>query len=168
MPHDTAESLIESFQLSPHPEGGHYRQTYRAQSQVETPRGPRPASTSILFLLKAGERSHWHRLASDELWYFHQGGAFEVWEIDEAGKLQISLLSQTSPQHFVPAGRWFASRLAMDAGFGLVSCGVAPGFDFADFELAPSIDALGLAPLSDPELQTEVHRFLAASVSKPA
>ncbi len=166
MPHETAQELIETFQLSAHPEGGHYRQTYRAQTTVETPRGPRPASTAILFMLRAGERSHWHRIASDELWYFHQGAAFEIWEIDEAGRLQRRLLSAQSPQHSVPAGRWFASRLVGEDGFGLVSCGVAPGFDFADFELAPSIEALGLAPLSDPSLQDEVRKFLASSAGK--
>lgn len=156
----SAESLIEDLGLMPHPEGGHYRQTYSSAEQVATPRGLRPASTSILFLLRAGERSHWHRIASDELWYFHQGEPLEIWEIDETGALHITRLSQVAPQYCVKAGRWFASRLASDHGFALVSCGVAPGFDFADFELAACLEDLALSPALDTALATKVRALL--------
>jgi predicted cupin superfamily sugar epimerase len=133
--------LIERLQLSPHPEGGHFRETYRASQTVQTPRGPRPASTAILFLLRAGERSHWHRLHSDEAWHFHAGGRLLVHEISPSGLTQttplgIEISRGEHPQHVVPAGHWFAAEPARGSAWSLVSCTVAPGFDFADFELA--------------------------------
>ncbi|MCP9775863.1 cupin domain-containing protein [Cyanobium sp. WAJ14-Wanaka] len=133
--------LIELLQLQPHREGGHYRETYRAKELVTTPRGPRPASTAILFLLTAGERSHWHRIASDELWHHHGGGGLVIHELCQAGKvlsthLGLDLSAGQTPQHGVPAGSWFAAEPMAGSPWSLVSCTVAPGFDFADFELA--------------------------------
>ncbi|MBV2351951.1 cupin domain-containing protein [Synechococcus sp. HK05] len=133
--------LIEQLQLSPHPEGGHFRETYRASQTVPTPRGPRPASTAILFLLQAGERSHWHRLHSDEAWHFHAGDGLWVHELSPSGVAQTTWLGMElsrgeRPQHVVPAGHWFAAEPAKGGAWSLVSCTVAPGFDFADFELA--------------------------------
>jgi predicted cupin superfamily sugar epimerase len=133
--------LIEQLQLSPHPEGGHFRETYRGSQTVPTPRGPRPASTAILFLLQAGERSHWHRLHSDEAWHFHGGGGLLVHELSPSGVAQTTRLGMElsrgeQPQHVVPAGHWFAAEPARGGAWSLVSCTVAPGFDFADFELA--------------------------------
>jgi predicted cupin superfamily sugar epimerase len=133
--------LIEQLRLSPHPEGGHYRETYRASTQVETPRGWRAASTAILFLLGAGERSHWHRIHADEGWHFHGGGALLVHQLSPNGHLHttrigMALQNGEQPQHVVPAGHWFAAEPAPGSEWSLVSCTVAPGFDFADFELA--------------------------------
>ena len=133
--------LIKQLQLSPHPEGGHYRETYRASTLVETARGPRPASTAILFLLSAGERSHWHRIHSDEGWHFHGGGPLLVHQLSANGHLQttrigMALQNGEQPHHVVPAGDWFAAETAPGSDWSLVSCTVAPGFDFADFELA--------------------------------
>jgi len=131
--------LIEQLQLSPHPEGGHFRETYRASQTVPTPRGPRQASTAILFLLRAGERSHWHRLHSDEAWHFHAGGGLLVHELSPSGVAQTTRLGMElseQPQHVVPAGHWFAAEPASGGAWSLMSCTVAPGFDFADFELA--------------------------------
>lgn len=133
--------LIAQLALVPHPEGGHYRETYRAQHQVSTPRGPRAASTAILFLLQEGERSHWHRIQSDEAWHFHGGDALLVHELSPGGaatttRLGMDLAGGEQPQHVVPAGSWFAAEPAPDSPWSLVSCTVAPGFDFADFELA--------------------------------
>jgi predicted cupin superfamily sugar epimerase len=133
--------LIEQLQLSPHPEGGHFRETYRAGQTVPTPRGPRPASTAILFLLQAGERSRWHRLHSDEVWHFHAGGGLLVHQISPSGiaqttRLGMELSSGERPQHVVPAGHWFAAEPISGRAWSLVSCTVAPGFTFADFELA--------------------------------
>ncbi len=157
-----ADALIHRLGLEPHPEGGHFRQTYCANTQVETPRGPRPASTAIFFLLHGTERSHWHRIASDEMWYFHEGMPLEVWEVSENGHLHVTRLDAESPQHCVPAGRWFGSRLAEGRGYALVSCGVAPGFVFEDFQLAGSIGTLGLhqAELDDPQVSQTVHSLL--------
>ncbi len=133
--------LIEQLQLWPHPEGGHFRETYRAIQTVRTPRGPRPASTAILFLLQAGERSNWHRLHSDEAWHFHAGGGLLVHELSPSGAAQTTRLGMDlsrgeHPQHVVPAGHWFAAEPIIGNAWSLVSCTVAPGFDFADFELA--------------------------------
>jgi predicted cupin superfamily sugar epimerase len=136
-----AEELIAQLQLQPHPEGGHYRETYRAREQVNSPRGPRAASTAILFLLAAGERSCWHRIASDELWHHHGGGGLVIHELCPAGRarsthLGLNLSAGVQPQHMVPAGSWFAAEPLPGSAWSLLSCTVAPGFDFADFELA--------------------------------
>ena len=144
---DSAE-LIEQLGLAAHPEGGHYRETYRSQVQVTTPRGPRSASTAIVFLLQAGERSHWHRISSDEAWHFHGGGALLIHELNASGQLHSTRLGMDlqggeQPQHVVPAGHWFAAEPAPDSAWCLVSCTVAPGFEFDDFELAT---AAQLAP----------------------
>jgi len=137
---DSAE-LIGQLQLIPHPEGGHFRETYRASALVDTPRGLRSASTAILFLLDGGERSHWHRIESDEAWHFHSGGGLLIHQLSPNGQAQTTRLGLAfamgeQPQHVVPAGWWFAAEPAPGSPWCLVSCTVAPGFDFADFELA--------------------------------
>ena len=136
-----SSELISQLGLSPHPEGGHYRETYRASEQVNTARGPRAASTAILFLLEAGERSCWHRIRSDEAWHFHSGGGLLIHQLSPSGAVQTTRLGMAitageRPQHVVPAGDWFAAEPAAGCSWSLVSCTVAPGFDFADFELA--------------------------------
>jgi hypothetical protein len=151
-----AATLIQQLELLPHPEGGHYRETYRAAELVPTPRGPRAASTAILFLLVAGECSGWHRIRSDEAWHHHGGGGLEIYEICPAGgarrtRLGLNLAEGERPQHVVPAGSWFAAEPAERSAWSLVGCTVAPGFDFVDFELASSAclaaHAERLAPL---------------------
>jgi hypothetical protein len=142
----TAEEWISVLGLRAHPEGGYFRETYRSgltlAAEQLPPRygGPRPAATSILFLLKHGEPSALHRLASDELWHFHLGSAVRVHMLDERGAYESFLLgprldAEESLQGLVPAGRWFGAEVD-EPGYGLVGCTVAPGFDFADFELA--------------------------------
>ena len=140
---ELSAALIQQLGLSPHPEGGHFRETYRATEQVSTPWGSRAASTAILFLLQAGERSHWHRIRSDEAWHFHGGGGLLIHALSPAGeasttRLGMDLAAGEHPQHVVPAGHWFAAEPAADSPWSLVSCTVAPGFDFSDFELASS------------------------------
>lgn len=135
------DHLIRALELVPHPEGGHYRETYRAGQQVQTPRGPRAASTAILFLLAAGECSRWHRIRSDEAWHHHGGGGLLVYELCPEGsvrstRLGLNLAAGERPQHVVPAGNWFAAEPTPASRWSLVSCTVAPGFDFSDFELA--------------------------------
>jgi predicted cupin superfamily sugar epimerase len=135
------EQLIRALELVPHPEGGHYRETYRSGAQVPTPRGPRSASTAILFLLTAGEVSHWHRIHSDEAWHHHGGGRLLIHELSPAGAVRrtglgLDLAAGEQPQHVVQAGHWFAAEPAPATPWSLVSCTVAPGFDFDDFELA--------------------------------
>jgi predicted cupin superfamily sugar epimerase len=144
----TAADLVRKLQLQPHPEGGYFRETYRAAERIggdALPRrfnGARSISTAIYFLLEAGQCSHLHRIRSDEVWHFHAGDPLDIVEIDAAGNLKVTRLGgDLRYQHVVPAGVWFGATPApggRDApnGFALVGCTVAPGFDFADFELA--------------------------------
>ena len=128
---------IRELQLIPHPEGGYYRVTYTSQLRVPTLGGERAASTAIYFLLSGRDFSAFHRIASDELWHFYAGNALVVYVIDAAGNSsEMRVDGVGSFQAVVKAGCWFASRLEEPVGFALVGCTVAPGFDFADFELA--------------------------------
>ena len=124
----TAADLVARHRLRPHPEGGHYRETVRLPS----PPGERSPMTAILFLLGAGERSHWHRVDAAELWLWHAGAPLRLCREAEPDVL----LDADEPQALVPTGAWQAAEAACD-GWTLVSCIVAPGFDFAGFELAP-------------------------------
>lgn len=140
----TAEDLIETLRLQPHPEGGWYRETWRAPA----PEGGRAASTAILFLLKSAERSHWHRVDADEIWLFHEGDAIDLSTAEcGAGPVETLRLGAAGdgdalPQRVIRAGHWQAADPADDPspggckGYSLVSCVVAPGFEFAGFTLA--------------------------------
>ena len=141
----TAEQLAATLGLQPHPEGGWFRETYRAEETVETTRGARAAATAILFLVTAASPSRFHRLASDELW-IHQGGLpLELATLTPAGELETRVLGPDLPQALVPARRWQAARVTdgLDLppcqAWALVSCVVSPGFDFVDFELADRV-----------------------------
>ena len=135
------KDLIDRLALLPHPEGGYYKETYRASETVITENGDkRNISTAIYFMLENNDKSHFHRIKSDELWFFHQGEILEIIYIQE-GQLHAVLLGNdfdkgAFPQAIIPADTWFASRVKNQKGYSLVSCTVAPGFDFADFELA--------------------------------
>jgi predicted cupin superfamily sugar epimerase len=137
----TAQDLIQQLHLQPHPEGGYYRETYRASLHTTAESGAqRNVSTAIYYLLENDNRSHFHRIQSDELWFFHQGQPLEVLLLQD-GQLTILTLGHAVeqdelPQAIVPAHTWFGARVKAGTGFSLVSCTVAPGFDFADFELA--------------------------------
>jgi predicted cupin superfamily sugar epimerase len=137
----TAKELIETLQLLPHPEGGWYRETYRSAETMTTKNGAkRNVCTAIYFLLEGKDKSHFHRIESNETWFFHSGEALEIVMI-EGGNLRKVLLGNDilkgeMPQFTVPAQTWFAAKIKSGTGFSLVSCTVAPGFDFADFELA--------------------------------
>ena len=130
-----AVTIIERLELQPHPEGGHYRETWRHDPGD----GSRGAGTAILFLLAAGERSHWHRVDADELWHFHAGGALRLETSDgddvQASLLGVDLAAGQHPQLVVPAGHWQAAEPLGD--WTLVSCTVSPAFRFEGFELAP-------------------------------
>ena len=136
-----AAPLIQRLGLQPHPEGGYFRETYRARQLVDTARGQRAASTGILFLLAAGQWSRWHRIRSDELWHHHGGSALTIYELSPRGEVTLTVLGMNLaanewPQHGVAAGHWFAAEPANGGSWSLVSCTVAPGFEFVDFELA--------------------------------
>jgi predicted cupin superfamily sugar epimerase len=138
----TAEFYIKQLNLLPHPEGGYYKETYRSEKEVSVEgfEGSRNVSTAIYFLLKDTEKSHLHRIKSDEIWFFHQGEALEVLVLHNNVCAIYTLGKQLDKgelyQLVVPAGAWFGARVKNGFDFALVSCTVAPGFDFADFELA--------------------------------
>ncbi len=142
---------LEKLKLERHPEGGHYRQTYRAELMLQEGlppefTGARAASTAIYFLLQGEEFSAFHRLKSDEVWHFYLGDTLAVQVIDAAGEHSEIVLGDDPEagevfQAVVKAGCWFGSSLRRakftdGRGFALVGCTVAPGFEFADFEMA--------------------------------
>jgi uncharacterized protein len=123
--------------MRPHPEGGWYRETWRHPATVETPRGPRSLTTCVAFLLEPGQRSAWHRVASDELWLWQGGGPMliTVGGFDESPVPGFSVELREGGQYLVRAEEWQAAEPATDEP-SLVACVVSPGFDFADFTLA--------------------------------
>lgn len=127
-----ADEIIELLGLAPHPEGGHFAETWRGPA---APGGDRAVGTAIYFLLRAGERSHWHRVDAAEVWLFHAGAPLELAIEYERVLLGPDLAAGQRPQAVVPPGAWQAARSTGD--WTLVSCVVAPGFDFDGFELAP-------------------------------
>jgi uncharacterized protein len=143
-----AREWIETLGLLPHPERGFYAETYRAEQRVGTPRGERAASTAIYFLVSAEQPiTFLHRLASDEVFHLYDGGPLEVLRLLPDGTsdvvtLGLDLTRGQRPQLVLTQGTWFGTELAAGAAFCLIGCSVAPGFDFADFELA---DAAALA-----------------------
>jgi predicted cupin superfamily sugar epimerase len=146
----TAAYWRETLQLTQHVEGGSFRETYRAPFVLQQPEG-RAASTGIYFLLEDGEFSAFHRIASDEMWHFYEGVTLHIYEIKTDGTLQVHRLGRDYSQGeqlqlVIPAGSWFASCVEETAGFALVGCTVAPGFDFADFELADRAELAKLFP----------------------
>jgi uncharacterized protein len=157
-----AEFWIDRLQLEPHPEGGYYRETYRSKEAysfaADTPfRGSRSYATAIYYLLRSNERSKLHRIHSDELWFFHAGDPLEVHVFPETGEpssftLGPSLDEGQVLQECVPAGSWFGASLATPEidSYALVSCVVAPGFDFRDFEFADRASLLKQFPDHSP------------------
>jgi predicted cupin superfamily sugar epimerase len=137
MPPLTAADVIRLLDLKPHPEGGHFRETFRDARHVEAGRA---ASTAIYFLLARGERSHWHRVDAAEAWHWHAGAPL-VLEMAQTGgwrervTLGCDLVAGERPQAVVPPHAWQAAQSLGD--WTLVGCTVAPGFEFAKFELAP-------------------------------
>lgn len=147
-----AEELVRALSLAPHPEGGFFKETFRSRVTLQTPKGPRAAMTAIHYLLPAGAFSGFHRVSSDEVWHHVQGDALELHLLDDAGtytvhRLDASLANSAVDHVVVPAGVWQAARPAASTkGYALVSCDVAPGFDFVDFEMAKAEQLLPLCP----------------------
>ncbi|HEX8471582.1 MAG TPA: cupin domain-containing protein [Brevundimonas sp.] len=132
----TAAEVIAMLDLAPHPEGGHYRETFRDPREVDG----RSVGTAIYFLLAEGESSHWHQVDAAELWHFYEGAPLEL-EIAANGMrrtvtLGADLSAGQRPQGVVPTGAWQAARTL--GAWTLVGCTVAPGFDFSGFEMAPA------------------------------
>jgi predicted cupin superfamily sugar epimerase len=153
----TASDWIAHLGLSPHPEGGCFRETYRSPEQIPhaglPPRfpGARAFSTAITFLLQNDDFSALHRIKADEVWHFYAGSTLRITVIDPAGALSHILLGAdpsagATPQAVVPAGCWFGASLIDKTSFALVGCTVAPGFDFADFEMGERETLLAAFP----------------------
>ena len=124
-----ADDLIAHLRLSPHPEGGHFRETFRDSNPG------RAHSTAIYFLLKAGEHSRWHRVDAAQVWHFYRGAPLELQICKQVVVLGSDIAAGQVPQAVVPPGSWQAAKSLGD--YTLVGCTVAPGFEFAHFEMAP-------------------------------
>ena len=132
----SAREVAAALRLERHPEGGHYRETFRDEAGPEG----RGHSTAILYLLEAGEHSHWHRVDAAEVWHFHAGAPLALTlspdgHDAEAHRLGLNLAAHEAPQVVVPAG-WWQTAESLGA-WTLVGCTVAPGFRFEGFEMAP-------------------------------
>jgi predicted cupin superfamily sugar epimerase len=153
----TVQQLVRQYSLQPHPEGGWYAESYRSNEYISRDAlpgrfsGDRSFSTAIYFLLEQGNFSAFHRIKSDECWHFYAGDPLLVYVILPAGMMEIIHLGNDFTkgqifQYTVPANCWFASRPAKEGTFCFVGCTVAPGFDFADFELAKAESLVALYP----------------------
>ena len=133
--------LIESLELKKHPEGGYYKETYRAADTLNNLNGEaRNISTAIFYLLEGNDRSHFHRIANDEMWFYHSGVDLDIHCIVDGElktiRLGLDVSNGELMQVVIPAYTWFASKIVDEKSYALLSCVVAPGFDFKDFELA--------------------------------
>jgi len=153
----TAKTITEKYALLPHPEGGYYKETYRAEEIIKQnalPQrfsGDRNFSTAIYFLLEQGNFSAFHKIKSDECWHFYAGETLLVYVITLTGKLEIIRLGNNIEksetfQYIVPANCWFASEPAPETNYSFVGCTVAPAFDFVDFELAKAEELIKQYP----------------------
>ncbi|SFB48897.1 cupin domain-containing protein [Algoriphagus aquimarinus] len=132
--------LVESLNLLPHPEGGFYKETYRSTETIPTESGNRNLSTSIFFLLTSANVSKFHRIKSDELWFFHEGSALTIHLLNDTGHQELRLglpyeNEKQLPYQVVKANTIFGSTVDSQDSYALVSCVVSPGFDFNDFQL---------------------------------
>ena len=152
-----AEYFISALGLEKHPEGGYYREIYKTGDMIADNGlsnrfdGNRHLATSIYFLLKSGEVSRFHRLKSDELWYYHAGSSLTVYAIMQDGglkefRLGLNLEAGELPQVVIPKGCIFGAVVNGGNSFTLMGCMVSPGFDFADFELLPREKLMTLFP----------------------
>ncbi len=132
----TATEVIARLGLEPHPEGGHFRETWRAEAGP----GERSPGTAIYYLLAAGEKSRWHRVDADEIWHFYAGASLSLSTAADGQPVRehilgIDMAAGQAPQIIVPAGHWQAAESR--GGWTLVGCTVSPGFEFSGFEMAP-------------------------------
>ena len=165
----TAKYWITKLALQPHPEGGYFREIYRASEQIPAAalparyRGPRSFSTSIYYLLASTQISALHRLASDEQWHFYDGNALLLFLITPDGSLSEVRLGRHAAtgeqfQSVIPAGTWMGARLASRRGHALIGCSVAPGFEFKDFVAGQRSDLMARFPR---------HRKLIIALTRP-
>lgn len=158
-----ADNIISHFNMQPHPEGGWYVETYRSAGTIPAIAlpsgwGVHNWSTGILFLLKSGNCSHFHRIRQDEMWHFYLGGAMRLAMLHPDGKYEEIIMGQDildgqSVQFTVPAGVWFAATPCEGTDYAFVGCTVAPGFEFSDFEMAKKEDLLRQYPHQEQAIQ---------------
>lgn len=134
------KELVRTFELEQHPEGGWYKEVYRSTLEHSTKHGERNLLTSIYFLLSSENQSHFHKIESDEIWFYHEGSPLSVHTITPDGeykilKVGLNLENGEQPQVLVPKGTIFGSTVDEPNSYSFVSCAVAPGFDFEDFYL---------------------------------
>lgn len=148
---------IRSLDLDPHPEGGYFRETYRSEERIPTSAlpgrydGDRAYQTAIHFLLESGQMSAFHRMESDELWFFHAGSPLLLYCLHPDGRREDIRLGPDPEQGealqaVIPRGAWFGGEVAEPDSFTLVGCTVAPGFEFADFRLGSRTELLERFP----------------------
>src|ERR1017187_5322450 len=140
-----ADYWIGHLNLIPHPEGGYYKEVFRSKLEIlrNTSAVLKVACTSIYYLLEGSDFSGFHRLTSDELWYYHKGEPVLIYELNSDGMLLTHELSDQDGGHLsiaIETGSWFAAAIPSGNGFSLVSCVVAPGFNFDEFEMAKKED----------------------------
>jgi predicted cupin superfamily sugar epimerase len=152
-----AEYWVQQLSLKPHPEGGFYKEIYRSSISIDKKSLPlgykdnRRLATSIYYLLRSGEISHFHRLRSDELWYYHFGSSVRIIIIDQEGHKLTKILGPKieKAEHMqvvIPAGTIFGAEIIDTDSFGLFGCLVAPGFEFDDFEMYSKDDLIQAYP----------------------
>ena len=153
----TAEYWIQHLNLQPHTEGGFYREIFRSSTEIEPKQlpvgydGPRRLATSIYYLLRSGDVSRFHRLRSDEMWYYHAGSGLKMILLDQEGNKHTRLLGPRIEkaeqlQVLIPAGTIFGAEVLVTGSYGLCGCMVAPGFEFADFEVFEKEDLIQAYP----------------------
>jgi predicted cupin superfamily sugar epimerase len=163
-----ANYWVEKYQMQPHPEGGYFAETYRSNETIAKAAlparfsGDRSLSTGIYFLLENHHFSALHRIQADEMWHFYAGGPLNVYVIHLNGNLEIIKLGNNPDngevfQAVVPAGAWFGSKPASESAYSLVGCTVAPGFDFADFEMAERGELLTIYPQHEDIIRLLTH-----------
>ena len=149
--------IIENLELTPHPEGGYFRETYRSSGVIDKEslgsnfKGKRNYSTCIYFLLTSNDFSAFHRIKQDEIWHFYDGSPIHLHVISPEGaysqhRIGRDLENGEVPQFVVPGGSWFASEVQNEKAYSLVGCTVSPGFDFEDFELGTKSELVSLFP----------------------
>jgi predicted cupin superfamily sugar epimerase len=147
----TASHWTQHLNLQPHPEGGYYKEVFRSSQQVSrtASSGVKSALTSIYYLLEETDFSCFHRISSDEIWYFHEGAPLHIHAIDHNGILTTHELSDKVTGNLsiaIGAGLWFAAEIPSANGFTLASCAVAPGFEFSEFEMGKRDELIALYP----------------------
>jgi len=154
---DPVKTIVDRFNLIPHPEGGFFREVYRSAVAIDHPgidtgtTRRRSGSTHIYFLLSGNDFSAFHRVRwSDEIWHLYAGGPLELHTFDAVHRYEKHILTNDlargEPAHVVPADHWQAARLAAGGSWAFCGCTVAPGFDFADFEMPPASELIATHP----------------------